>query len=448
MKEMIVNNPFRILGVYANSPQRDINANKKDLDAFLKVGSPIHFPLDLEEQLGPVVRTPESVASAYSQVSLERNKAEAAQFWFLDCTFNDKNAINNLRLGYTDDAIRIWMLHEDMSSLHNLSIIHLIAGEYEKATLCASKVYTQYFNAFAAALGLTPSISKSSLVLNYVSKLSSETSVSCLTGSNYPDEWNALVTGKTVAPPVYTPSEAEPIAFTPSESVSPAYTPSESVPPPFIPAEPMAPGGAPPESGPQGYTLTEIDSPEGMPPPIPNPGSQIPYDLTGIVPPSQVLEEHNNLQALLSDYDQKPQDLYHAEELLLKASPLLGPIKKKLGANDYYINVSTIVSNRALQILIGVLNSAIANKEDLSNIINPAIRLGNRLKMMDMDADTKQHLNENYAILKKIESDINAAIESSSNGGEEKGCGSRIVEIIITIIIVVLIRCCREGVFD
>ena len=42
----IYNNPFLILGVYSNSSARDIAANKSRLDAFLRIGKNVTFPVD------------------------------------------------------------------------------------------------------------------------------------------------------------------------------------------------------------------------------------------------------------------------------------------------------------------------------------------------------------------------------------------------------------------
>ena len=48
MLEIIQSNPYRVLGVYSNSPKKDVIANKGKMTAFLKVRRPFSFPLDLE----------------------------------------------------------------------------------------------------------------------------------------------------------------------------------------------------------------------------------------------------------------------------------------------------------------------------------------------------------------------------------------------------------------
>ena len=48
---ILQNNPYRILGVYSNSPIKERLANHNRLKAFLKVGKSVSFPLDLHQYL-------------------------------------------------------------------------------------------------------------------------------------------------------------------------------------------------------------------------------------------------------------------------------------------------------------------------------------------------------------------------------------------------------------
>ena len=67
---IINNNPYRLLGVYSTSPQKEAVANQGKMKAFLKVGRPVTFPLDLNGLLLDVVRTEQSVADAISKLAL------------------------------------------------------------------------------------------------------------------------------------------------------------------------------------------------------------------------------------------------------------------------------------------------------------------------------------------------------------------------------------------
>lgn len=50
---LLSHNPYRVLGVMANAPVKERVANQAKIKAFLKVGKPISFPLDLEGLLPP-----------------------------------------------------------------------------------------------------------------------------------------------------------------------------------------------------------------------------------------------------------------------------------------------------------------------------------------------------------------------------------------------------------
>ena len=45
--KIVLENPFRILGVFANATKKEIVANQGKANAFLKVGRPVEYPLDL-----------------------------------------------------------------------------------------------------------------------------------------------------------------------------------------------------------------------------------------------------------------------------------------------------------------------------------------------------------------------------------------------------------------
>lgn len=70
MLEAIQSNPYRILGVYSNSPKKDVVANKGKMTAFLKVGRSVSFPLDLSSILPSLERNGDIVAKADAELSL------------------------------------------------------------------------------------------------------------------------------------------------------------------------------------------------------------------------------------------------------------------------------------------------------------------------------------------------------------------------------------------
>lgn len=94
--DLIQNNPYRLLGVFANAPTKERVASQTKLKAFLKVGKSVNYPLDLPKLLAPIERTAESVATAEAQIALPAEQMAFAQFWFVKSSALDDIAFNHL----------------------------------------------------------------------------------------------------------------------------------------------------------------------------------------------------------------------------------------------------------------------------------------------------------------------------------------------------------------
>lgn len=126
---IINNNPYRLLGVYSTSNQREVVANHGKMKAFLKVGRKVSFPLDLNGLLPEVLRSEQSVADAISKLTLPTEQLRYAQFWFSKCNQLDEIACGKLTNGDIDGAIEIWK-KTTASSLQNLSILGRRSSSY------------------------------------------------------------------------------------------------------------------------------------------------------------------------------------------------------------------------------------------------------------------------------------------------------------------------------
>lgn len=136
------NNPYRLLGVYTNSPTKERLANHNRMKAFLKVGKTVAFPLDLSAQgLTPVDRTEATVAEAEAKLTLPKDQVHYAQFWFIKVGPLDEVAFNHLVAGNEDKAIEIWEKLKNVSSLQNRIVCHLMHKDYAKAVSCAEALY-------------------------------------------------------------------------------------------------------------------------------------------------------------------------------------------------------------------------------------------------------------------------------------------------------------------
>ena len=134
MNKLVTLNPYRLLGVYSNSPTKDKVANMSKLKAFLKVGRPVSYQLDLEGVLPPIERTEQIVAAADAKLTLPVDQLKQAQFWFMKDGQFDEIAFNHLFDGDMSKAIEIWNKKDTASSLQNRIVCALINEDY--ATAC------------------------------------------------------------------------------------------------------------------------------------------------------------------------------------------------------------------------------------------------------------------------------------------------------------------------
>lgn len=148
MLEAIQSNPYRVLGIYSNSPTKERLANHNRLKAFLKVGKSIPMDLDLPALLPPLVRTVESVAAAEAQLTLPKDQLLHAQFWFMLATPLDKVAMSNLISGSVDRSVSIWVKQGNVSSLQNRIVCELAAENYAEAIRCAETLYQSHLDEF------------------------------------------------------------------------------------------------------------------------------------------------------------------------------------------------------------------------------------------------------------------------------------------------------------
>lgn len=140
MKRLIEQNPFRILGVFSNSSQKDILKNISRLNAYLKVGKNVDFPTDYNFILSPIARTVEMVQKAASDINLPADKIKYALFWFIKDSPIDDIALNHFTQGDVDKAMEILSKRNTFSSLLNRGLISFLKGDMEQAVSCYSNM--------------------------------------------------------------------------------------------------------------------------------------------------------------------------------------------------------------------------------------------------------------------------------------------------------------------
>src|SRR5574344_1022893 len=128
--KQIIENPYRIIGVAANSKTKEIKSNFSKFSSFARINKSSESNFDFNSFLSKVTRTTESLEKAQSELTSENERLQWALFWFIKETDTDINALASLAQNNQETAIGLW--HVDNSALshqHNLAILALINGK-------------------------------------------------------------------------------------------------------------------------------------------------------------------------------------------------------------------------------------------------------------------------------------------------------------------------------
>ena len=137
---IISGNPYRLLGVYSNSPIKDRIANANKMKAYLKVGKSVSFPLDLLNLIPAPVRLVENMEHTNGSINLPQDQLKYALFWFIKVTSIDEIAMGYLQKGETEKAKELFGKKETFSSLINLGVLSLIQNDQVTAVQTITKV--------------------------------------------------------------------------------------------------------------------------------------------------------------------------------------------------------------------------------------------------------------------------------------------------------------------
>lgn len=174
---LVSNNPYRFLGVYSNSPKKDVLSNLNKMKAFLKVGKEVSFPLDLPNFLPAIKRTEAIVAAAQSAIELPIDQLKHTLFWFMKATPIDDVAFNHLISGNMDQAKDIWSKKESVSSLLNLMTCAIIEQDDTALSLNADKLFQNYSVELCASVNETIKFTPDELLGLFVELLKNDSQV-------------------------------------------------------------------------------------------------------------------------------------------------------------------------------------------------------------------------------------------------------------------------------
>lgn len=201
--KIVLQNPYRILGVYANSPKRDIVSNKGRATAFLKVNRPVEYPLDLKGILPAPARTLDLMNEAEAHLAIAKEQIKYAQFWFLQkITPLDDIAFNHLLAGNMAGAKEIWSKQESLSSLQNKLVCYLIENKPWLAVKTAEKLYEKFGADYIRKVdaNCTLQMTATDLLHQFLDSLGEEIGYSKLIGLVVDEEAKNYIKNKTIGP--------------------------------------------------------------------------------------------------------------------------------------------------------------------------------------------------------------------------------------------------------
>ncbi|MBD3592723.1 hypothetical protein [Bacteroides sp. GM023] len=395
---LIQNNPFRVLGVYANASTKEIVANIGRTKAFLKVNRDVVFSSDFSQILPFIRRNVEMVTNAESQLTLPHEKIKYALYWFVKVTPLDDIAFNHLNAGEITSAIAIWDKKECFSSLLNKATAALIQENLPLAINSMMKLlqtddYRKEF--MCTVVDTTYRASEESLVYLYLDCLIYEMKsyglfiLQNITGSVYREYVKEKLTFPIVSA---LEAEIEKVRLVPHKDSHARYNAGVALVNAtktlleqlkslclstdmqyqiiadklgieilqcgidyFNNSEEL--DAALKAIKIQKYAFSIVVGKMAKDRCIENVG--ILQKIIDDLPPKDVYIEDKQIKDELAKFCRLPAKITYAMDLLRKTHPLLQAVKKKLGAsNGYYLKISTQIVSSALYYVIEEVNNA------------------------------------------------------------------------------------------
>ena len=106
--DIIINNPFRILGLPANASEKYIKKNIDNFEAYLSIGQqPKPQETDFEF-MGNLIRTISSLNETVRMIESPKDRINYSLFWFSKATEVDNEAFSSLNNNDIEEAIEKW----------------------------------------------------------------------------------------------------------------------------------------------------------------------------------------------------------------------------------------------------------------------------------------------------------------------------------------------------
>ena len=390
---IINQNPYRVIGVFANSKTKERVANINRIKAFIKVNKSTAFPLDLKTLLPEINRSLEDVNNAEANLTLPNDQVKYAQFWFINETSFDEIAFNHLYAGDITKALEIWSKKDNFSSLHNRIVVFLSNNDCQKAIPLAERFYTEYGAAFIGSIADNSNLDSETIEFNFVDALCKEFGLKNIMPHISKEEWKTHLASHAITPileklqsaletakaskgkapkerynaGVKLVNEAKKLLKNLCDFLSTTDLQYQII------ADKV--GLEVLQCGIDYYNGSDDDDAAHKTMPLQkyalsvvvgkmakdrcNENVKILQKIIDELPPKEVMHEDKNIQTALGIFKQQPDLIANSIKLIKACVPYIVSIKEKLGSTHrYYLNISTIIVNNALGNVITEVNAA------------------------------------------------------------------------------------------
>ncbi|MBO7598882.1 MAG: hypothetical protein J6T70_17740, partial [Bacteroidales bacterium] len=454
--KVIVENPFRMLGVFANSSQKDIVANQGKANAFLKVGRAVEYPLDLKTLMPQVNRTVGAFSQASANLTIAKERLKYAQFWFLKMTPLDDVAFNHLYAGNLQQAIEIWDKKNCVSSLQNKVITNFIALNFDQAINTAEDLYLDFSDEFLKVADSTGTLAltKDDLIQSFIDTLCDEYEPKKIYDVVFSDDWKEYLGGKTVKPLIARINAAIKEADDVDEKDADANLQAgrklwkdtnddftqlkKMLPPDDMQLESIADklGLQILQCGINYYNNSDDEDAAENAMALQKSASKIVMGemakdrcednlkvlekIIAELPPKEVRKEFKEIENTLAMFVLKTKSISSAVWLLNTSKPIFQSIKSKIGSTHHlYIKFSTIIARMASSLIIDEVNDVQSSPEvrmrmqmglrlddstiaKIKNTISEGWKAFAIIEEFDIDSEFRTNYNKNKASLKSL----------------------------------------------
>jgi hypothetical protein len=468
--DLIHYNPYRTAGVYSNATNKEIQRNKSKITSYANIGKDLSFGTDFNF-LKVLNRDTPTANKAFAQLQQNQDKLKHSLFWFINSGSFDSTALEHLEKGNKEKAIEIWkkvtegkeVTAKNFSYFSNLGTLNLASsflsdiqvGIEAKVKLLESGNFPLFAklvtdNTYLIDQKLQSEQFIDEILLQFKQKYNGSEAISLFSLCN--GSIQKYLTGKLAEEPIhFINNKIETTKRNRKLDKKESY-----------------------QYGLLLYrttktTITELkkiigvndlrykSSADNLSKEILQCGIDYFQEYKAITDPSTkslelikyagfmafgsqikerikdnkdsiedwaqtaaIQEEIKFITTELSEFQNKTDTTYNAQQLIHKCKPKLLTIKSELGAKDeFYLNISSAVVNNAQGMLVSVVNSEqeklgssniyeskILIIIKLKQILQEALLVSNSLGSLDMNPELRSRYNSNHATLKSLASQL------------------------------------------